>query len=65
MVNANVQSWSGPAERVDLILASHVMYHLSDNPQKFLVQAMEWLRPGGLFLICHAEENPLSNTGNI
>ena len=56
--------YPGPPERVDTIMAFHLLYHIEDR-QGFLLKCVkDWLKPNGRLLIVHdPPENSFKEVG--
>ena len=49
-MNESVEEWKGPEKPVDLILASHVFYHVT-NKLAAAKKLCTWIKPGGSLII--------------
>jgi ubiquinone/menaquinone biosynthesis C-methylase UbiE len=62
-VQADVLTWSGPAESLDLVLVAYLHLPEADTTD-LLTRAVGWLRPGGRLLVLgHDVENIASGVG--
>ena len=63
-MNDSVEGWKGPEKPVDLILASHVFYHVEDKAAAAR-KLYTWLKPGGsIIIILDDDYGAYSKIGN-
>ena len=64
-MNESIEGWPGPEKPVDVILASHVFYHIEDKVSA-VRKLCTWIKPGGSLIIIlgheHAAYTKLGNT---
>ena len=67
-MNESIEGWTGPEKPVDVILASHVFYHIQDKVTA-VRKLCTWIKPGGSIIIIlgheHAAYTKLGNTYSL
>ena len=65
LVNEGLPGWTGPTEPVDIVVVSHVLYHIPER-QSTLRQCYDWLKPGGSIIVLQSyDDNVFVQMGEL
>jgi len=66
MIECNIQSWQGPADRVDLVLMMHVLYYFRPSERRELFKKLyrRWLGTGGLTIVVSSSRTKCPGNAN-
>jgi len=66
VIEADIQSWKGLGEPVDLVVMMHVLYYVSPNERKEFFKKMQeqWLTSGGLAIVVSSSRTKCPGNAN-